>query len=1143
MAIEYTIPQKKAIQIQGKSLLVSAAAGSGKTAVLVQRIIETICREDGPDIDRLLVVTFTNAAAAEMKDKIYKEIMNRMAEDPSNKKLKRQLLLLSNANIQTMHGFCLNVIKNNINLLDIPVNFRIADETECNIMMQKCLTELVEELYETDDEAFLKLADTYGYAKDDTKIYELILSCYAFTATLANPDEYYSFCTQQAQLVAEDFTKTVYAKILIKRLQEILEEHEIKYRLALADIQATPDLAPYEEIIKEEYEWIRSLQQETDFTKIQFRLSTFSFASLARVKGRKAGVDNSLIKAVREAFKDDFKTYMEAISNSVESEKQDGATILEFIATLTRLTKEFSIRYQAEKRKRSVIDFSDFEHFAVQILSDENGNPSETAKSYQERFYEILIDEYQDTNDIQDHLFRLISKNGENLFLVGDVKQSIYGFRLAKPQIFMDKQESYCDETHEVILLSNNFRSRREVVEAVNTIFLETMTPSTGRTDYTKEALIQTAGYEDTPDTDYTAEILLLDKGSKIELPDEEESEDFNPEAVMIAHRIHELIETEQTKVYDLKMQTFRPARYGDIVILLRSMKSFAHDLFQTLEEFGIPVSADFSEDLFASVEMKVLLSVLKAIDNPYDDLSLLALLKSPLFHFTEDEIFLLREFAPQEPFLCALEKANTENAKQVLLFLEEFGTMAYREKITVLLETLYTRYHLKELFCVYKNPEQRMENFDILYQMALSFDNTHTGGFKGFLNYLEESMKSPKAIPAFREQPPENSVRIITMHKSKGLEYPIVFVSGLGKQLNNQDSKKQVIFHASYGIGADYIDQKHRFSYPTLTKKALKIVAKDEAVSEEMRILYVALTRAKEKLILTATLPNLEKSMTTWETVQATGGITKNRIYNASSFIQYIMPCVLGKQCYRIRPFSLQDLYQKAVPTEQDAQKSDTLFPSAEHLFTPYHHAERTTLPTKVAVTEANRLAKGDTPVYSVVLEELDTMEERYSQSEYGTYFHKVFECIDLMALKNGVCVKNAIADAIGLVGEKEYSKDVATKMEAFFQTELANEILSADKIYREKSFLVRIPANLIYPVSTEESILLQGTTDCYFVKDGAITLLDFKTDRYPDEEKIRANYTKQIELYGYALEKTEELPVTKKYIYTAANGQLIPF
>lgn len=1141
MAIKYTPAQQSAIDIREKSLLVSAAAGSGKTAVLVQRIIETVCAKDGPDIDRLLVVTFTNAAAAEMKDKIYKEILNRLSQDPNNRKLKRQVLLMSNANIQTMHGFCLNLIKNNINKLDIPVKFRIGDETECNILMHKCLTELMEDKYEANDEAFLRFADTYGYGRDDKKIHKLILSCYNFTATLSQPDQFYEFCNNQAKAVTEDFSKTAFAKIILSRLQSLLADHEANYRLALEEIDANPDLLPYREIYQEEYEFIKSLQKESDFVTVQFRLNTWSFLSLARVKGKKAGTDTGYIREIRDNFKTALKEFHPLISNSVEDERRDYEAILECVETLTKLTKEFTKRYQEEKRKKSIIDFSDFEHYALQILSDENGNPSETAISYQEKFVEILIDEYQDTNDIQDHLFRLISRNGENMFLVGDVKQSIYGFRLAKPQIFMDKQETYHDEKHEVIFLSNNFRSRSEVVDAVNCIFSQIMTPKTGRTDYLKEALIQTADYPKDTASDYSAEILLVDKSQKFEPNDD--TEDFNEEAVMIAKRIHQIIYEEKTEVYDLKNKCSHPATYGDIVILLRNLKEFARQLFETLTEFGIPVSIDFSETLFSTVEIRVIHAILKAIDNPYDDIALLALLKSPLFYWSEDDIFTVRNLSPDEPFFCALKLAETGNAKAVKSFLEQFQRIAYTKKISFLIETLYRDYHLKELFCVYKNPEIRMENMEIFLQLARSFDDTQASGLKGFLHYLEANSQSDKQLPAFREHPPKNAVRIITMHKSKGLEYPIVFVSGLGGKFNHKSGEGQIIFHPTYGLGADYIDEAHRFSYPTLTKKALKTALKEEEISEEMRILYVALTRAKEKLILTATVNDAEKSFAQWKTQYETVGITKDSMYTAGTFINHIMPCVQSGSPYRVKVSTAAEIFGQETKKASAAQQETGIFPEAEHLFVEYPHKERTALPTKIAVTEANRMQKGEIPAHTILLSDLDTLEQRYSQSEYGTYFHKVFECINLDALKNGLSPKDAIRDAVFRAGEREYSEDVKKKLEQFFQTNLAKEILTADKVCREKSFLVRIPANKIYPVDTEDAILLQGTTDCYFISDNAITLLDFKTDRNPNEEKIRKNYARQIELYSYALEKIEEKPVRKKYIYTAENNSFIEF
>lgn len=1144
MAIKYTAAQQKAIDSTNQSILVSAAAGSGKTAVLVQRIIEMVCKEDGPDIDKLLVVTFTNAAAAEMKDKIYQAIMKKIAENPSDKRLKRQLLLLPNSSIQTMHGFCLNTIKQNINMLDLPMNFRITNDTETIILKQRCLAELIEDKYDEENTDFLELADTYGYGRDDKKIVDMILSYYHFTSSLSNPDAYFEKCMANATAVTKDFSQSVYSKFIINRLKEILKDNEIGYQKAIEEIELNPDLAPYYEIFAQELLFIKKLQAlcATDNLRdIQAEILSFNFV-IFRVKGVKRGTDNTSIKNLRENFKTDIGRFISLISNSFESEQSDYQEVLKFITVLSQLTKEFSERYQAEKQKRALVDFSDFEHLTLKVLSDEDGNPSEIAKSYQERFHEILIDEYQDTNDIQDHLFRLISKNGENLFLVGDVKQSIYGFRHAKPQIFIDKQETYQDEKHEVIYLSNNFRSRKEVVNGVNAVFQKLMTPKTGKTDYEKEALVQTAPYPEMTNVNYQAEVLIADRSLTRELK-EEETEDFNQETLIIAKRIHQLIEEEKFPVYDLKSQTSRSANYGDIVILVRSINEFATNLCKTLSEHGIPVAMDATERLFDTMEIKVMLGILKAIDNPYDDLALLGLLKSPLFYWNEESILTLRDLAPKAPFYCALKKSETAEAIKVTDFLTKCQKTVYGNKISDLIKMLYHDYHLKELFCVYQNPEQRMENLDLFYQAAKSFDQTEISGLKGFLCHLEDAAKSKKTLNAFQEKPPENAVRIITMHKSKGLEYPIVFVSGLGTRFNQEDVKKQAVFHPKYGIGANYIDAKKRYYYPTLTKRVVLAALKEDQLQEELRILYVALTRAKEKLILTGTTLNYETKAIEWLTSLELGYITKSKLLRSLSFIEWILPCVMDHSVFLLKIFGAE-AYERLPNTNKklETHSEETLF-QEDHLFVPYHHSYRTSLPTKVAVTEANRLAKAETPIVNLRLSDLDSMELGYSQSEYGTYFHKVFELMDLDSVTQGESINNAIENAIHFAGEREYSQEISEKMQLFFQTELAKEILLADVIYREKSFLVRVPAKMVYPVDTEDVILLQGICDCYFIKNNEITLLDFKTDRNPDEEKIRKNYQKQLELYGYALEKIEQKKVVKKVIYTTQNQNIIQF
>ena len=1145
MKFKYTPAQEKAIETSDKALLVSAAAGSGKTAVLVQRIIEMVCKEDGPDIDRLLVVTFTNAAASEMKDKIYQAVMKKIAENPSDKRLKRQLVLLPNANIQTMHGFCLNVIKQNINLLNFPVNFRIADETETVILKQRCLTELVEDKYSQEDSAFLELADTYGYGRDDQKIYDMILRYYHFTSSLSNPQTYFEKCLTEATKVTENFESSIYAELIFNRLQDILTSNIAGYQLALEDIESRTDLFPFHDLFSEELHFMKKLQtmcELKNFREIQTEVLSFSFLGFNRVKGVKRGTDYSFIKNFRERFKNDIASFTPLVSNSLESEQTDYKEALKFIAVLSQLTKEFSERYQLEKQKRAIVDFSDFEHFALKILSNEDGTPSELAKSYQKQFHEILIDEYQDTNDIQDHLFRLISKNGENLFLVGDVKQSIYGFRHAKPQIFIEKQATYQDDKHEVIYLSNNFRSRQEVVDSVNVIFRRLMTLKTGKTDYDKEALVKSATYPEMSDVNYRAEVLLADQ-SQIKELSEDETEDFNQETMVIAKRIHQLIEEEHFPVYDLKTQSTRPANYGDIVILVRGIKDFSNNLYKTLSQHGIPVAMDATESLFDSMEIKVIFGILKAIDNPYDDLALLGLLKSPLFHWKEEDILSLRDLAPREPFIYALKKADSPESKKVLTFLQTFQKIAYNQKITVLLNKLYHEYRLKELFCVYQNPEQRMENLDLFYQAAKTFDHTQISGLKGFICHLEDAAKSKKTLLAFREKPPENAVRILTMHKSKGLEYPIVFVSGLGTQFNQEDAKQQVVFHPEYGIGCNYIDADKRFHYPTLTKRAILTAIKEDQLSEELRVLYVALTRAKEKLILTSTVSNFERKLSQWQVIAETKEISKSDLLRASNFAEWILPCVLERPEFQVTVFGTEIYQNPPIKITPQEESDEEISWQEDHLFLPYHHSYRTTLPTKVTVTEANKLSKTEAPPVNLRLSDLETMELGYSQSEYGTYFHKIFELLDLDAIKQGLSATQAIQNAIHLAGEKEYSKEIFEKLVLFLQTDFAQELLSANTVYREKPFLVRVPANMVYPVDTDESILLQGICDCYFVNDNKITLLDFKTDRNPDEEKIRKNYQKQLELYGYALEKVENKPVTKKVIYTTENQGFIEF
>jgi ATP-dependent helicase/nuclease subunit A len=1136
--LNYTKEQQKAIFLHNKSLLVSAAAGSGKTAVLVERIIELV--SGGMDIDKLLVVTFTNLAASEMRERIYKAITKKIKDDPQNKNLKKQLLLMPCANIKTIHSFCLDIIKNNINMIDIPLNFRIADDMEGDILKQRCIEDIIEDKYLGGDTDFCDLMDTYGYGRNDARIIDLILAIYNFSMSLSDPENYYNLCIKNIELASIDFTKTVFCEILTDRLKELLEDNLKKYEIALSEINARPDLLSYYDTFLFEYDFIKELLSEKDFLILQEKLLTFSFARIPSVK---KGTDNAFVKQIRDDFKGEIKKFNEYIALSTNDEHTASKEILKYIKTIIELTKEFSKSYSTEKLKKSIIDFSDFEHLALFILTNEDGTPSEIAQTYKNTFREILIDEYQDTNDVQDKIFNIISRNGENLFMVGDVKQSIYKFRQAKPEIFINKREIYRQTTDklELISLAMNFRSRDEVLSFCNQIFTKLMTVKTAMTDYKTETLIYSNGYKDFENSNHKTEILIFDKSEELEI---EDNEDLNKEACVVANRIKELMADENFRIYDTKKDEFRRLEFSDIVILSRSLGNFGQQFFDTLKENGIRVTADFSEDLFSAIEVKLVIAILKAIDNPLDDISLLALLKSPIFNFSETELLEVRQLDFEKPLFYALKKSDTLKAISAVNFLDEIVKIAYTGSISHLLNTLYKDLKIKEIFSAFKNSEQRLLNLDLIYDIALSYEKTDFLGLKSFIIYLEKAEFSQKTIPSATNMISTNSVKIMSIHKSKGLEFPVVFVSGLGRRFNNDDLKQRIIVHPDFGMGVDYIDIENRFTYQTLTKNAFKIKIKDELMSEELRVLYVALTRAKEKLILTASLSNYEKSSVKWKNIVETGGVSTNTLLNLNSFIDYIMPTVLNTNLFDLEVYNVNSLAKQNEIIIQLEEDKDDVLDDFEQIFYDYKYKELASIPAKITVSAANKLKRQDDS-NNVHLEELDTMKTSFSGSEYGTYFHKLFELIDIDLVKTGKTILELTDILIekDILELKSFTYEIAEKIEMFFKTDVAKNMLTAQRVYKEKPFLIRIPANEIYKTDYINDIILQGTIDCYFVKDDKITLIDFKTDKKTDENFIKENYSEQMKLYAYAIGKIEDLEVATKIIYTSNNNNFVIF
>ncbi len=1141
--INFTPSQKKAIETREKALLLSAAAGSGKTAVLVERILRLISDENNPtNIDNLLIVTFTNLAASQMRERIHKELIKRIKQNPQNKKLKNQLMLLPGACIKTIHSFCLDTIKANINCVDIPVNYRIADDAETKSMKNRVISEMIEEKYSMSDTAFLRLIDTYGYARTEDSFIEMVLGFFNTVKSLADEDAFFKMCLENLENAKKDFSSSVFSKLLINYAKDILDDHIRKYDFAIELSRENEDIIKNHDFFIAEQLLLKKTASSKTADEWKNNICEFTFPRKPSGKGE----DNELLKAIRTACIKDVDVLKGFFSSSVKEEEENLNDIYIYISDLISFIKEFDKKFSELKRKRGVIDYSDFEHMTYRILKNSDGTLSDVSLSYREKFHEVLVDEYQDTSDIQNAIFDAVSKDGKNLFAVGDVKQCIYKFREAKPENFVFMEDEYQKDgiKKELILLKENFRSRKEILDCVNGIFLPIMTKSTGLTDYSSQQLVCGGDFSYNKDANYKTEILLFDRYSD---DISEEYETYGKEALMITQRIKELMCDKNHLIYDKDTSTFRPLEYKDIVILVRGASSTARTLYDCLNEFNIPVTADFSENYFEQVEIQLIMGILKCIDNPRDDISLITFLKSPLFAFSEDELVKLRLIDKKSPFYDALLKSDDIKAKKAVEVIKELIDFSLKNDISDLVLKILNTFSLAEKICAYKNPKQRAYNLDMFYNIALNYDDTHFGTLKSFIFYIDKAVISGKNVSKITNTIEQNAVRIMTMHKSKGLEFPVVFVSGLGDDKQKEESRSHILLNTEYGIAANYINENERYYYPTLSKSALSCKIKEERIGEEMRLLYVALTRAKDKLIITACPSSkLEKCYSLWEMTKLTGGFTKNSLLENERFIDWIMPSATHNELFEIRDFSYSDikLISKAQK-EEDKKEDDLKITDDENIaFYEYENKENCTLPTKITVSQVNKLSRdNEIENFSVMLDDLDSIENTYSASEYGTYFHKLFELIDHNEIKTGKTVETLANDLIekNLISEYEYTKRAITGIESFYKTDIGKELISAEEVYKETPFLVRISAKEIFKNAGEENILLQGTSDCYFIKDKKITLIDFKTNKNPDAKKIKAEYSRQLELYSYAISKVTELEVIKKVVYTSENGEII--
>ncbi|MCI6066549.1 helicase-exonuclease AddAB subunit AddA [bacterium] len=1141
MGVSWTTEQQQVIDLRNRNILVSAAAGSGKTAVLVERIVKIITDKNHPvDIDHLLIVTFTNAAAAEMRERIGNAIEKALDEQPGDEHLLRQLTLIHNAQITTIDSFCLYVVRNHFHEIDLEPNFRIGDEGELKLLREDVLGRVLEQNYEEPSEAFSDFVEGYASGRTDAALNEMILQLYEFSRSYPWPEKWLdSFVGIYRIENREELDRAEWLAPLTQNIRFVLKDCEQLLKQALAVTQQDDGPYMYEKAVRSDLEKYESLSKLTSFSELSGALSDIKYDRLASSRGFEGDPDKlELVKSLREQAKDVVKKlckqYFFCSPEMMIEQLERTEPMLEEVV---RLTKQFAEEFAAAKRRKNLVDFHDVEHFALQILVDEETEKAKkTAEEFRDTFEEIMIDEYQDSNEVQETLLRSISREerGENnIFMVGDVKQSIYRFRLARPELFMKKYDSYSleESTTQRIDLHKNFRSRAEVLACTNDIFYKIMARSLGNVEYDAEAALY-PGASYPVSADFTPEILLADSNDEL-LEDTELTDKKTLEAKIVAEEIKHLMKTQP--VTDKAAGTLRAAHYSDIVILLRSLSGWADSLVEVLNENGIPAHTVSSTGYFSTVEVQTVLSMLRLLDNPRQDIPMAAVLRSPMAGLTDEELAVLRLEDGSVPFHEAvlelaeglyeeggqIEISNSEedqkqgrNADEktenhieitahwkLLKFYKKYKQLRQlvpdtpiHELIEIILrETGYGHY-----VAAMPAGNRRTANLNMLLEKAAAYEKTSYKGLFHFVRYIDELQKYDVDFgEADMVGENEDVVRIMSIHKSKGLEFPIVIVSGMGKNFNKQDTRSKMVLHPELGIGLDYMDGKKRIKSPTIAKKAIAKQIDLENLGEELRVLYVALTRAKEKLILTGTLKDAAEKLEFYRQ-QANLSKAADRPLSyltregASGYLDWILPAVLSYgDKYPVRIVEAAELVLNEVENQleknedlteriEEIEAADTqLVGQLKQRFSqryPYqvdvlrknkysvselkHRAMRERFEAEQEETVPAFLEEPVTPTIPLFIQREESVEQETPNrgALRGTAVHRVMECYDFASEKSVHEQMEAM--------EKE--EKITADMRALVKEQIVADFVSSETgrrmalaqrggaLYREKPFVM---------------------------------------------------------------------------------------
>lgn len=1179
MSIQLTQSQQAVVDDQGGSLLVSAAAGSGKTRVLVERLFRYILGPEQANIDDFLIITYTRAAAAELRERIASELTERMAEYPGDRHLQRQLMLVYRADIKTIDGFCTSLLRENIHLLNIEgernltADFRVLDEAEAALLRRRVLPRVLEDFYSHLTPGGETLADAFGFGRDDHGLEDLVLELYAKIQSHAYPEKWLEEQKNSWHAMPNDVGETVYGIELLHALVRKTRHWISVLRDHLTQMEGNEKLeksygTAYEQGIK----LLESFEQKI-------------------TEGWDAAAEFSLelpsLKAVRNCDTPELKEKLKTLWNRCKKEMAAARMFLEVnsreaaadlisyapaMEALLDLCAAFARAYQTEKIRRNVTDFSDQEHYAISLLLAEDGAETPLAHMVSQRYREVMVDEYQDTNQVQNCIFTAISREGKNLFTVGDVKQSIYRFRLADPMIFLEKyiRYSYAENAREgeprKILLSQNFRSRKTVLDAANFVFRAIMSREMGEMDYGDEEQLNFGAsyFPERQDCSPEFHLISVPRGG------EDKISGALIEARFVAQRIRSLLDEGYPVT---EGDHLRPCKPEDIVVLMRSPAARLQHYSRAFAEYGIPCSAQDNEDFFSTMEVAVVYAFLQILDNPHQDVPLISVLRSPIFGFTPDQLALIRGQHKKGDFYDAVLSCEDDACVTFCERLRELRTRAKDMSVHRLLWHLYNTFNILGVFGAMINGTRRRENLIALYEHAKNFEKAGYKGLFSFVSHLRFLLENGEKITG-SSGGTGGGVQIMTIHRSKGLEFPIVILADLNKSFNAVDLQKPVLVHPQLGLGPQYIDLQRHIRYSTIARDAISACMSREMRSEEMRLLYVAMTRAKEKLIMVASMPSVAKKLGDLAAVSSLP-VSPETVAGAKTMAEWILlPLLQRREAYEYRVIAgaeegyymltedadwIVRFYEGTMFADhkQEEQAQKTIFEDATEinfdknaLLFEYPHMAACSAPTKLTATQLKgrrkdeEIAEDTLKPYArsaFAAPRFLSNELPVTADQRGTATHLVMQHLSLDG-----DVRKTVEDLAArhlLTSEQAQSVDISA-IKRFLASSLAQDLREADHIEREYRFSILVSAGDYFEgMHRDDQVLLQGVVDLFAETNEGIVVVDFKTDYVTDDmiKEKAEHYRSQIETYSTALELILEKKVIRRVLYFLRTGQAI--